>query len=474
MNPRSRVSAGLLLVVILLPLFIVSPVSGKEQQGFTWSRTYSQMVGPDFVQQTSDGGFVVAGANYSNVWVLKTNALGVPEWEKDYSPAGYYSSDVGSLQQTRDGGYIVAGSASHTGYARVDGWLLKLNQEGDVQWSKTYGGLADDGFYMAKQTVDGGYVAAGNTASVSSHVFNGWILKLDSFGNVVWQEAFVGEDIHSVDQTPDGGFIVAGTVGVDNRAEAWVFKLDPEGKMVWQKAYDAGPRTEAHSVQQNRDGYIVTGEVITFDTYGLFDSSEALILRLDREGNVLWQKLFGGGGFTELASVHQTPDRGFMIAGGFRPTVSRTFPFQARGISGPFLLKMSAKGDMVWQKTYGDTGGYFSEAQGSRDGGLIVSGALPTMGRNAWLLRLDGAGSIAGCPFGVPSNATIKDTQAIVANTNATAVGANETVSQTSVSAVAVDSSVQTQCFSVQDEDEGRNSRPHHEGNDQWNSHRIV
>jgi hypothetical protein len=444
--------AVLVILFILLLLAAVSPVSARRQQGITWSRTYSQIIGADSVQQTSDGGFVVAGA-YFTVLVLKTDALGVPEWERDYSPAGYYSSEVGSVQQTSDGGYIVAGSGSHTGYVRVDGWLLKLDQQGNVQWSKTYGGLADDGFYMAKQIVDGGYVVAGNTASVSSHVFNGWILKLDSFGNVVWQEAFVGEDIHSVDQTRDGGFVVAGTVGVAGKAEAWVFKLDRDGTVIWQKAYGVAVRTEAFSIRQASDGgYIVSGH----------SSLGGLILRLDWNGDVLWQKSHVGSGFT-TSSITETSDRGFVVAGSS---------------TGPFLLKLDLNGNLVWQKTYSDTDGffhgYFSEAQETRDGGLIVSGALPTLGWNVWVLRVGPEGGIQGCPFGIPSNATIMDTQAIVANTNVTAVGANETVSQTTVSVVAVNTSVQTQCFSVQDEDEDSNSRHHHEGNDQGNLHRDV
>lgn len=83
MLPSHRATMlSLMILVLLFPLTVVSPVSAKKQQGITWSGTYGQIIGSDFVQQTSDGGFVVAGV-YSSLWVLKTDALGVPEWERD-------------------------------------------------------------------------------------------------------------------------------------------------------------------------------------------------------------------------------------------------------------------------------------------------------------------------------------------------------------------------------------------------------
>ena len=347
--------------------------------------------------ETFDGGFVVAGLGGAGGRVLKLNSVGKPVWETDYLPAGYAGGSVeaDSIQQTTDRGYIVAGQALSSGprYATgYDAWLLKLDQQGGVEWSKTYGGASDDRFYTAQQTTDGGYIIAGNTASINSgHVFNGWILRLDAEGSVVWQKVFVGEDVNWVGQTIDGDFVGTGTVGMDNRAESWVFKLDLEGSIVWQKAYDVATRTEGHSVHQTHDGgYIVAGA----------SSLGGLLLRLDETGAVLWARSLSGTGIT-TSSVQETLDGGFIVVG-------RSL------LTGPWLMRLDAQGDMLWGKLYG--GGYSAlfDAHEVDRGGNGTRGREPGEGFVAvgtrlccdgfWVLRLDDQGSLEGCPLGLLSD----------------------------------------------------------------------
>src|SRR5207249_3372353 len=101
--------------------------------------------------------------------------------------------------ETRDGGYILGGHAVSSNFVTgIDAWLLKLDSRGNVEWSKTYGGPKNDIFTMVEQTQDGGYVAAGNTESIGPQASNGWVVKLSSAGVVQWEEAFAGEDVHSI------------------------------------------------------------------------------------------------------------------------------------------------------------------------------------------------------------------------------------------------------------------------------------
>ena len=437
----SPARAGLLVVIILFPLTIVSPARAEKASGLTWVRDYG--VGNAFsVQETRDGGFVLVGGLIVP-WVLKTGSSGEPQWERNYTPTGFGEASAGFVQQTSDGGYLLTGSVTPTGNGFSDAWLLKLDYKGNVAWSKTYG-RGNEAFSMAEQTNDGGYVAAGNTGTIGPHDSNGWVLKLDRDGNILWEEAFEGEDIHSIDQASDGGFVVAGTVGVSKGAYAWVFKLDPTGMMVWQRAFGVTTYNPAYSVQKTHDGgYIVVGEAITLAPYGSFLFSKTLILRLDKNGEMTWQKSYDRGGFTTPNSIQEMSDRGFIVAGVSRPTSSGT------GLSGSWLVKLDSEGNLVWQKNYP----YIQYARATRGGGIIAAGSS--------VLKLDNEGSVEGCALGTPSNATIASTAVTAISSVVTSVRTDTPTARTEVTVTTNSVNVQTQCIASQDpHDRSHTSKP--------------
>src|SRR2546428_5060177 len=251
-----RIDVPLMILVTMLSLLpaIALPAYARNSSTIAWSNTYQYKFGNDqasSVRQASDGGFVVAGHSFvAGGWVFKLNFRGDMEWGRTYIPTGYVDSWPTSVEETNDKSYIIGGFAlslrSATGY---DGWLLKLDHKGNVQWSRIYGGAKDDEFTMAQPTSDGGYVAVGNTESFGSpyHASNGWILKLDSDGNVMWQETFEGEDVNSADQADDQGFIVAGVVGGFDQAAPWAFKLDPMRKAVSEQAHELSNQPASNS-----------------------------------------------------------------------------------------------------------------------------------------------------------------------------------------------------------------------------------
>lgn len=147
------------------------------------------------------------------------------QWAKTY---GGSDGDVASaIQQTSDGGYIVAGRTNSFGFVglgRADIWILKLFPNGDVEWQKTYGGSDDDKAHSIQQTMDGGYIMAGKTHSYVTEEPDFWILKLFPGGEIEWQRTYGGgewEEARSIHQTNDGGYIVAGGTNV--------LKLSSEG-----------------------------------------------------------------------------------------------------------------------------------------------------------------------------------------------------------------------------------------------------
>ncbi len=217
----------------------------------------------------------------------------------------------------------MAGETESFGAGIYDVWILKLDANGNVVWQKTYGGADYDHAYSIQQTSDGGYIVAGETWSSWSFGAerNGdaWVLKLDANGNVQWQKRYGGadSDIASfIQQTSDGGYIVAGRTDYfgagDFDFDVWVLKLDANGNVQWQKRYGGPGWDWASSIQQTSDGgYIVAGYTDSFGA-GYFD---VWVLKLDASGNVQWAKTYGGADYDHANSIQQTSDGGYIVAG---------------------------------------------------------------------------------------------------------------------------------------------------------------
>jgi hypothetical protein len=187
------------------------------------------------VQQTTDGGYIIVGETrpypsvVCDVYLIKTNSSGDALWTKTFGSAidgtGY------SVQQTTDGGYIIAGSISD-GTGSNDVYLIKTNSSGDTLWTKTFGGTEWDNGFSVQQTTDGGYIVAGSTSSYGAGAYDVYLIKTDSNGDTLWTKT-IGDinsnSGHCVQQTADGGYIVAGRYDApDYNAYVYLVKLEPE------------------------------------------------------------------------------------------------------------------------------------------------------------------------------------------------------------------------------------------------------
>jgi hypothetical protein len=311
---------------------------GNVQWAKTYGGTSADWAFP--VQQTSDGGYIVAGTTFSfgagnyDAFLIKTDEFGNVQWAKTY---GGTSADYAySVQQTSDGGYIVAGETTSFG-AGGDIFLIKTDASGNVQWAKTYGGIDSDFASSVQQTSDGGYIVAGWTNTFGA----GWgdiiLIKIDANGNIQWAKTYGGTDYeepYSVQQTSDGGYIVAGWTGslVTGYFDIILIKTDADGNIQWAKTYGGTGDDIARSVQQTSDGgYIVAG--------GTWPSGngDILLIKTDASGNVQWAKTYGGTGNDWASSVQQTSDGGYIVAGE---------TFFGAGIYDAFLIKTDANGNI--------------------------------------------------------------------------------------------------------------------------------
>lgn len=273
-------------------------VNGNEQ----WNKTFGGK-NPDWIsmaQQTLDGGFVLTGYTESygksgDAWIIKTDVNGNQQWSKTFG--GKDSDWIVSVKQTSDYGYILAGTTESFGAGKYDAWLVKTDANGNNQWEKTFGGAEDDMIFSFQKTSDGGFILTGDTVSHGGSYDryndcywpNVWLIRTDSNGNLQWNRTFRGSVTNggrSVQQTSDGGFILA---GVGSYYDAWLIKTNANGKEQWNKTFGGNYWETAHSVQQTQDGgYIFGGRSLYYGSEG-----GAWLIKTDANGNLLWSKMFG-------------------------------------------------------------------------------------------------------------------------------------------------------------------------------------
>jgi uncharacterized delta-60 repeat protein len=396
------------IIFVAALFFIFTSLALLDAQ---WAKTYGgkREDCPFSVQQTSDGGYIVAGytdsfgAEDRDLWILRLNAKGKVVWQKNFGKDN--TDGAHSIQQTNDGGYIVAGWLAWGTVVDFedDFWVLKLNPDGSCQWVVFLGDIfpiwhSHESAYSIQQTSDGGYIVAGEKFQLKeeedcpcSHDF--CILKLDSNGEPEWQHMYGGSKkddyAYSVQQTNDGGFIVAGkteSFGA-GKNDFWVLKLDSNGYVEWENTYGGSGDDYSESVQQARDGgFIVAGTTKSFGVAG----SDIWVLKLGSNGGIEWQKTYGGSGGDYAHSVQQTDDGGYVVAGS-------TGSFGAGKVDF-WVLKLGPEGGIKWQRAYGgdEYDSAFSVDQTS-DGGYIVAGKTKSFGAGDFdflVLKLTSGGAI--------------------------------------------------------------------------------
>jgi len=391
-----------MIILILSAFMLLNAQWAKTYGGGQWDRAFS-------IRETYDGGIIIAGytrsfgAGYDDFWILKLKTNGKIEWQHTYG--GSNQDWAFSIQQTLDEGYIVAGSTYSYGEGERDFWILKLDSTGIIEWQNTYGKEGSERALCVQQTIDGGYIVAGDTNSFGSKSVDFLVLKLDSAGDIEWQRRYgesENEYAYSIQQTDDGGYVVAGfTYSISSGAQkVWVLKLNFLGDIEWQHKYGSG---RADSIQKTNDGgYIVAGYSYLYSA-GWIDF---LVLKLDSKGDIEWQHVYGGNDKDWARSIQQTIDGGYIVAG-------ETDSFGA-GSTDFLVLKLDSAGNIEWQRVFGGSDEDSARSiQQTFDGRYIVTGYTDSFGigdHDFLILKLNSNGKTdPSCGFEEKSDVKISD-----------------------------------------------------------------
>ncbi|MCP1298066.1 T9SS type A sorting domain-containing protein [Chryseobacterium sp. S0630] len=392
-------------LTFILSLFITSILYAQTTPSIQWQKSMggSNVDLFHFVEPTSDGGYIVSGSTFSNngdltqnfgsrdAWIIKFDFNGNIQWQKLLG--GSQAELFHSIWETSDGGYILAGGSSsadgdltsNNGFE--DYWIVKLDSTGDIEWQKSIGGSDRDIAKDILQTSDEGYIIAGTSYSNDGDVLGShggsdiWIIKTNSTGNVQWQKSLgssSAEQVQSIQQTSDNGYIIAATTGniadgdvtqIYGGSDYWIIKLDSYGNLQWQKSLGGTGFDTANSIQQTFDGgYIVAG-IYERSIYPYPLSSDYGIIKLASNGDVQWQKFFGGNKSDGAKSIQQTSDGGYIIAG--LSNSNNGDVLGNHGNTDAWIIKTDNTGTLQWQKSLG---GNAETIRKTVDGGFIIIG----------------------------------------------------------------------------------------------------
>jgi hypothetical protein len=307
------------------------------------------------------------------------------------------------VQQTSDGGYIIAGETHSDGGGEQDAWLIRLDANGDTLWTETYGAEGEDRAWSVYQTSDEGFIFTGITASASlgAQGRDLWLVRTDSDGDTLWTRIYgfpdggeLGENGNRILFTEDGGYFVAGYTESQGAGDmdVWLLRTDSLGDTLWTQTFGGTDDEGAVCMEWTQD-YALILSGVCFDNTGNYD---ALLMKCDTLGTEEWTKIYGGPGYDDCYGLACTEDGGYILTGEAAHGV---------GQGDLWLLKTDAVGETLWTKTFGSTlKDYGLAVKQTLDHGYIIAGMHGFHGDDAWLIRTNVNGdSLWAVRYGGPS-----------------------------------------------------------------------
>lgn len=406
-----------------------------------WANRYGGTVGfgTNSMTVADDGGYVMAGTTHGgqgdgDLWICKTDSNGNILWQKSCGHTG--AEYATAIAKSTDGSYYVTGNYFVESQQNYDGWLLKVDDSGNILWQQTIGAAGIDNLNSVAATANGG-IACGQIEiedPILGTVYNFWVVKFDRDGTIQWQTAYGGQFCwaKSIAATSDGGYVVAGTIANEagDDYDGLVLKLDSTGAVTWgTRLGTLGIEFLNSAIDAGSNSYIVAGT--TDPTLGswIFD---AMVVKLDSTGAIVWQNSYSGAGTESSPSIITTSN------GLFMALETDSFGTGGYDIQG---MKLDTVGTIVWQKVYGTSkydvaASQFSAAVTS-DQFLVLAGSSATSMSgvvSGMVIKVATDGSLnEGYSSGITSSATSSTTQALSLTVTSTSPSITDTSSVTTM-----------------------------------------
>ena len=404
---------------------------------------YSAVFGGGGITSTNHGG--------NDYWVMRLDAGGQKLWDRSFGGTG--SDILLTLVATTDGGCLLGGSSSSPvsgnktspWFGSSDFWVIRLNQNGDELWQRSYGDNRSENLQSAALTSDGGFILGG---VVFTEETDFRLMRVDRDGSVVWERTFGGtghDNLQVVRQTADGGFVAGGdsasppggskTSPLYGSEDAWVVRLDANGNKLWDKSYGGADSDALTSLSEMADGgFLLNGATLSANTppgnrvAPLFGNVDVWAIRTDAQGSWLYDATYGGSGPEIADSVAPLPDGGFMISGASQTSsLGGNKTGTNYGSNDGFLARFSADGTKLWDHSFGGTGSEIPKEMVRTGGGGFVlagyteaggGGTKATTNAGVWVVKFLTREVAAGTPALTVNGQSSFSNQFVVNQTN--------------------------------------------------------
>ncbi len=349
-----------------------------SDHGFIIGGVSNSPIGFDIMQPNRD-----PGGNTNDYWIVKVDSLGNIEWSNRFG--GTADDLFYDIIECRNGGYFLGGySLSGNGGDKTDTvrgitdyWVIRIDENGNKLWDKTYGGWAVDNLTCVFESSDGSFLIGGNSisslgADKTEPTWGGWdywLLKLDSLGNKIWDKRYGGaldDNMYSISESKDGSYVLGGfsqSYPSGNKTQPsqgvwdyWMVKIDVNGTVIWDKTF-GGDLTDFlfDHITCSDGGYLLHGTSQSNLSGDKTDSSRGFwdywIVKTDSLGNKLWDKTFGGSMEEDAYSVEEVFDHGFLLSGTSYSPIGSDKTESNLGIEQVWIVRTDSMGNKLWDKT---------------------------------------------------------------------------------------------------------------------------
>ncbi len=388
----------LFIVLFATPSFSQSTfqrlIGGSQHER---AQTVLSSYGGNYLVNAATGSY---GAGSIDMMIIKLDANGQLIRTNIYGTTAYDNSEF--ALETSDYNYLFVGRSEIVPGSPTAAMIFKTDSAGTVLWSKSYGGVANDGFVQAIETSDNGFAAIGNSVTLSSGSNDIFFVRTDSNGDTIFSRSYGSVENEAgvcIIQLPDNGFLISGkqTTNSGTQSDGILIRTDSLGNQLWAKMYGDTLFEELTAVKQTSDGgFIVAGSSTGFGLGGF----DILLMKTDSSGVPQWSKVFGGASSDACYDLHITSDGGYLLS-GFTESLGYGHRMAGADETNIFLLKTDDTGTLQWMQVYGD--GLQDEAYRSAiaaDGGYLIGGFtenyLTADSSQMIVIKTDSSG-VSGC-----------------------------------------------------------------------------